>query len=90
MNHCLDITIASAENIYLDCCEVFLCPFWGVDNPVTYRNFGEILSSQMISYNPVQKRYPGYHKMRAVMKVVRTHQSGTVGAVTEKYFDVAK
>ena len=44
----------------------------------------------MISYSTVQKRYSGDHKMRAVVKVVRKQQSGRVGAVTEKYFAVAK
>ena len=53
INHCLDITIASAYNIYLECCEGLLCPFWKVENPVTYQKFREILSSQMILYNPV-------------------------------------
>ena len=44
----------------------------------------------MLSYNPVQKRYSGDHKMRAVTKVVRTQQSGRVGEVTEKDFAIAK
>ena len=44
----------------------------------------------MLSYNPVQKRYPGYHNMRSVTKVVNRHQSGTVGAVMEKDFTVSK
>ena len=37
----------------------------------------------------MQKRYLGYHKMRAVKKVVKTQQSGTLGEVTEKDFAVA-
>ena len=44
----------------------------------------------MLSYNPVQKQYPGDHKMGAVTKAVKTQQSGTVGAVTEKDFAIAK
>ena len=28
MNHCLDSTIASAYDIYLECCEGLLCTFW--------------------------------------------------------------
>ena len=58
MNHCLAITIASAYDIDLECCEGLLCPFWKVENPVIYRKFKEILSSQMLSYNPVHKCYP--------------------------------
>ena len=57
---------------------------------MTHLKFREILSSQMLSYNPVQKHYPGDHKMRAVTKVVRTYQSVRVGEVTEKEFSVAK
>ena len=64
--------------------------FWKVENPVTYRNFREIISSQMLSYNPVQKGCTGDHNMITVTKVVRMQQSGSVGAVTEKYFAVAK
>ena len=60
MNYFLDVNIYYACDIYLECCEVFICPFCKVDNPVTYRKFGQIISSQVISYNPVQKRYPGY------------------------------
>ena len=44
----------------------------------------------MLSYNLVQKRYPGDHKMMTVTKVVRTQQSGRVVEVTEKYLSIAK
>ena len=77
-------------NIYLDYCEGLICPPWKVDNPVTYRKFREILSSHMLSYNLVQKRYPGDYNMRVVTKVVRTQQSGRVEEVTEKDFAVSK
>ena len=90
MNHCLYITIASAYDIYLEFCEGLLCTFWKVENPVIYQKFREIPSSQMLSYNTVQKLYPGDHKIREVAKVVRTHQSWRVGVVTEKDFTVAK
>ena len=84
MNHFLSITIDSAYDIYLECCEGLLCRFGEVENPVTYRKFREIIPSQMLSYNPVQKRYPVDHKMMEVKKVVRNQQSGRVGEVTEK------
>ena len=84
MNHFLDIKISSTYNIYLECCEGLLCNFWKFDNPVTYQKFREIISSQMLSYNPVQKRYPGYHRMRAVTRGVRTQHSVIVGEVTGK------
>ena len=90
MNHCLGITIASVYDIYLEFYEGLLSTFWKVENPVTYQKFRELISSQMLSYNPVQKRYPGDHKMREVIKVVRTQQSGRVGAVTEKDSTIAK
>ena len=48
----------------------------------------EILSSQMLSYNPVQKRYLGYHKMRVVKKVLKRQQSVTVISGTEKDSDI--
>ena len=57
---------------------------------MTCRNFREIFLSQMLLYNPVQKRYLGDHNMRAVTKVARTQQSGRVVEVTEKDFTVAK
>ena len=74
MNYCLAITIAYTYDIYLYCCEGLFCPFWKVENFVTYRNFREILSSQMLSYNPVQKQYTGDNKMREVNKAVMTQQ----------------
>ena len=64
--------------------------FWKVENPVTYRNFREIISSQMLSYNLVQKGCTGDQNMITVTKVVRMQHSGSVGEVTDKYFAVAK
>ena len=58
-------------------------------NPVTYRKFREILSSQMITYNQLQKSYTEYHKMRTVAKGVKMKHPGTVGSVTDKDFSVA-
>ena len=72
MNHCLDTKIASAYDIYLECCEGLIFTFWKVVNPVTYRKFREIISSHMLLYNPVQELYPGDHNMRVVAKVMRT------------------
>ena len=57
---------------------------------MTYRKFREIISNQMLSPNPVQRHYPGDHKMRAVTKVVRIQKSVSAGEVTEKYFSIAK
>ena len=90
INNFLSITISSAYNIYLESCEGLLCNFWGFENPVTYQKFREIISSQMISYNTLQKRYPGDYNMRSVTRVVKTQQSVTVGEIMEKDFDVAK
>ena len=56
---------------------------------MTYRKFREIISSQMLSCNPVQKCYPGDHNMRAAMKVLKTQQSVMVVEVTKKYFFIA-
>ena len=38
----------------------------------------------------MQKSYPVYHKIRAVAKMLNTQQSGTVRAVTDKDFAIAK
>ena len=90
INHFLDIPIAYTYDIYLECCKDLLCEYWGVDHLVKYRNFRGILSSKMISYNPVQKCYPRDHNIKAVTKVVKSQHSGTVVAVTWKDFDDAK
>ena len=57
---------------------------------MTNRKFREIILSQMVLYNPLQKRYPVDHKMREVTKVVKKQMSVTVGSVMEKDFAVAK
>ena len=90
INHFLVITIASAYYIYLECCEGLLCADWKVENPVKYQTFREILSSQMLSYNPVQNIYPGDNNIGAVKKVVNRKQSVMVGGVMEKDFSVSK
>ena len=82
MEHCLSVTISYVYDIYLKRCEGYLFPFWKVENTVTYQHFREILSSQMISYNPVQKLYPGDHNMGEVTKLVKTQQLLTMGEVT--------
>ena len=38
----------------------------------------------MLSHNSVQKRYPGDHNTRAVMKVARMQYPGRVGTVKRK------
>ena len=90
MNHYFAITVYYTCNIYLERCEGLLCTIWEVENPVTYKKFRGILSSQMLWYNPVQKRYPGYHNIMAVTKVVKTQKPETVGEVTEKELFLAK
>ena len=71
MSHFLAVKISSVYDIYLECCEGLLCADCKCENPVTYQKFREILSSQMLSYNKLQKRYPGDHNMRSVMEVVQ-------------------
>jgi hypothetical protein len=51
---------------YLEqCCKGKLLQEWNVQLVETFHTFREILSSQMMRYNPANLRYPGDQLMRA-------------------------
>ena len=57
--------------MYLECAEGEINPAWKVNEPVDFHTFCNILSKQMLSYNPKMQNYPGDNKMQVVTQQSR-------------------
>lgn len=91
INHCLSMTIATAYDIYLKCCEgSLLVQEWKVENSVTFHQFWDILSNQMLLYTPTNQKYPGDAEMRSVTQMTRIKRKEKVGECTERDFKHAQ
>jgi hypothetical protein len=90
MNHCLSMVIATAYDIYLECCEGGLVQEWKVENPVTFHRFRDILSNQMLQYTPLKQKYPGDAQMRSVTQMTRVKRKEKVGEYSEHDFKHAR
>ena len=89
MNHCLIMTIVTAYGIYREVYEGKLEDTWKVDDVVSFEKFREILGSQMLNYAPMNQKYPGDEKLRAVTRLSRKQKRGKKrGGVSEN--DVKK
>ena len=67
--HAKALAIVTAYDIYLECAEGKLDPSWHIHHPVTFRTFRDILSQQMLQYDPKHQHYPGDEKMRVVTQL---------------------
>jgi hypothetical protein len=77
--------------MYLKCCEGKLVQEWKVQTVETFHTFREILSSQMMRYNPANLRYPGDQLMRANTSKPRVQRAGaTRGDYMKMDWKVAK
>ena len=74
VNHALALTIAVAYDMYLECCEGEIEEEWKINHPVSYYEFQNILSVQMIRYSPRRQMYPGDDKMRIVTSMPKKHR----------------
>ena len=70
MNHAKALGIVVAYDIYLECCEGQLDSEWK-RTPVSFWEFRECLSRQMLSYHPSNMNYLGDEKMRVVTKTTK-------------------
>ena len=64
MLHAKALAVVVAYDMYLECCEGTLNPVWKVKRPVDFYTFREKLGTQMLHYNPTQRKYPGDEKFR--------------------------
>ena len=65
MLHAKALAVVVAYDIYLECAAgVLRAGEWKIDNPVSFHRFREKLASQMIEYDPQQRKYPGDEKFR--------------------------
>lgn len=62
--HFLAMAIATAFDFYQECCEGKLDPEWKVEKPMTFKQFRMRLSTQMLKYDPRDKKYPGDRAFR--------------------------
>lgn len=94
-NHAIALVIVLAFGIYEECCEGKIEPLWEIDAKIrlTYFQFREILSTQMLVYSPKRMNYPGDEYMRAVTSNTRVNHGGKrkeIEGVTAKQFRSAK
>jgi hypothetical protein len=61
--------------MYKECAEGNLNPEWKIDKPVSYHKFHDILSRQMLQWNPVHQMYPGDKMMRKVKQLNLSHRA---------------
>ena len=65
MLHAKKIAVAVAYSIYIEVTEGNLDPSWKVEKPISFWDFRDKLSQQMLEYDPAQLLYPGDESMRA-------------------------
>ena len=64
MLHGMGLAIVTAYDIYLEVCEGKLDQDWKVENPVDFWTFRDLLSTQMLEYDPKNCKYIGDTAMR--------------------------
>ena len=77
MLHVTSLAIVVAYDIYLEVCEGKLDQDWKVNYPVDFWTFRDILSIQMLEYEPRNRKYLGDDAMRVCTKQTkksRTHE----------------
>ena len=68
MLHAIALAIVISYDIYLEVCEGDLDSQWKVDYPVNFWTFRDILSIQMLEYDPTKRNYHGDDAMRVCTK----------------------
>ena len=66
MLHAKKIAITVAYSLYIEATEGNLDPAWKVESPLTFFDFRDKISKQMLEYNPEDLLYPGDQHMCAV------------------------
>jgi hypothetical protein len=65
MLHAMSLAVLIAYDIYLEVAEGSLDKTWKDDDPCDFWTFRDLLSEQMLKYNPLRRKYAGDSKMRA-------------------------
>jgi hypothetical protein len=73
MIHGFAMTVVTAYDMYLECCEGNLEQEWKVDKPMDFYTFREKLSEQMLCYRPEKRCYAGDENHRK-SKQQNSHQ----------------
>ena len=66
MLHAKKIAIATSYAMYKEACEGNLDPDWKIENPVSFWEWRDKLSKQMLQYDPADQLYPKDEIFRAV------------------------
>ena len=68
MLHATALAIVVAYDIYLEVAEGKLDKDWELEHPVDFWTFRDVLSVQMLEYDPKNRKYPGDETMRVCTK----------------------
>ena len=76
MNHCFAMILVLAHSLYQECCEGKIEESWKIETKkiLSFYEFREKLSEQMLQYNPIRLKYPGDAQMRVVTSVSRANR----------------
>ena len=77
-NHALAMIIVLVYDIYLECAEGNINSEWKVEKKkrLTFFQFRQNLSTQMLTYSPQKLKYPGDERMRAVTGLPKLKRGG--------------
>ena len=76
MLHATALAIVIAYDMYLEVAEGKLNSDWKVTFPVDFWTFRDVLSLQMLQYNPKDRTYPGDDSMRVCTKQNKSQRKG--------------
>jgi len=83
MFHATVLTIVIAYDIYLEVAEGTLDSDWKLTHPVDFWTFRDVLSVQMLEYNPRNRKYKGDDSMRVCTKQTKVQRVGNKKKVQE-------
>ena len=76
MLHAKKIAVSVAYSMYIEVAEGNLDQDWKVDSPLSFWDFRDRLSKQMLEYNPINLLYPGDENMRSVTRIEKRKRIG--------------
>ena len=65
-NHGKALAVTVTYHMYLECAEGVINSEWKCKDPVDFHTFRDVLSKQMLLYDPKMQNYPDENKMRVV------------------------
>ena len=87
--HFLSMAVTSAYDMYIECCEGNLDPSWFVEEKdrASFSEFRQVLSEQMLKYDPRNDKLPGDRKFRRSTQQPKKRRGGSSSSSTATGYD---